>query len=84
MNTAEKLSFGVTGFIEIESGTVIDANDVFGVIEAEGTTVFDFENDVIKGLKNETGYTLLDGKVRYGRFKNINVTSGKLIGYYIG
>tara|TARA_R110000772_G_scaffold188838_2_gene299923 strand:- start:1303 stop:1581 length:279 start_codon:yes stop_codon:yes gene_type:complete len=79
---ANKLSFGSNGFNNIQNGTIISADDRFSILEAEDDTVFSFENESEKGITISAAYTLRDGRFLYGYFKNIVVTSGKLIAYY--
>jgi len=80
--THNQQSFGAYGFNELVNGTSTASTDRFAVLQAEGDTVFSFENESDKGLLSSASYTLKDGKTRYGFFKNIIVSSGKLVVYY--
>jgi len=75
-------SFGAYGFIDIVNGTTTLADDRFAVIQAEEDTTFSFENEVENGTTSGSNYVLLEGSSRYGYFKNVVVTSGKLVAYY--
>lgn len=79
---ADRLAFGANGFIEIENGTSLSAEDRFAVLEADVETIFSFDNDVNNGILTSASYILKEGAVRYGNFHNIVVASGKLIAYY--
>lgn len=75
-------SFGAYGFIDIVNGTTTLADDRFAVLQAEADTTFSFENEAENGTLSASNYVLEKGTSRYGYFKNIVVTSGKLVGYY--
>ena len=84
---ANEQAQGYYGFNEINStGGLIPilASDRYMYLEAEGDTVFSFDNETAFGVGSVSTatVTLLDGKFRFGYFKNIVVTSGKLVAYY--
>jgi len=83
--TANEQAFGANGFNEITSAgasVAIEADDRFAILIASEDAVFNFSNEVDKGVKTATNFSLADGRSLYGYFKNIVVTSGKLLVYY--
>lgn len=86
-DTANKQAFGANGFNEITSAgatVAVSVDNRFATIIATTDAVFNFENEVENGIKTATGYSLLEGNSLYGYFKNIVVTSGKIVVYYAG
>lgn len=83
--TVNKQSFGANGFNEITSAGAVVAvasSDRFAVIVASLDSVFSFNNEVSEGIKVSAGYSLSGGSSLYGYFKDIVVTTGKVVVYY--
>lgn len=70
--------FRQNGFELITDGSHL--SKTFRVLEMNGNTTFS-ANDLI--TKNTlSSKTLTDGKILYGKFNNVNVSAGEIIGYY--
>jgi hypothetical protein len=81
-SNANQTAFGQFGFNELVSGVAAVATDRFAVLQAKGDTVFAFDNEVDNGLTTSAAFTMSDGDVLYGFFKNVVVASGRLRVYY--
>lgn len=80
---ANMVAFGQLGIRRLTSAAISVSGEYFAVLQAMEDTVLDLDIDCELGDSSLSTFTLPAGYYLHGRFHNVDITSGSLIGYLI-